>query len=134
MSTTSTATMGNGVRSQLPDLLDAPVWTSATARLDRELTPILAELVTLGPGNDEHPAVQQLLNWLSDPAQCTVDDFNYVVGPLGNHVKLIMEKQFKRYLCKEYDGCSEYLAWISAKRLPEELPLSRAFGNMLLCL
>ena len=67
-----------------------PVGTPSLAVVDRELTPILAELSTLGPGNDQHLSCRQLFNWLVDP-QCTVLEFNYIIGSLAPHVYDIME-------------------------------------------
>ena len=57
------------------------VGTPANADLDKEMTPILIEQCTLGPGKHEHPAVKQLSNWLFQPRR-TVEEFNYVIRPL----------------------------------------------------
>ena len=54
-------------------------------KIDKELTPIIAELITLGPENDEHPSVRQLFNWLVDP-QRTGEEYAYVVGSLSDDV------------------------------------------------
>ncbi|CAL4130167.1 unnamed protein product, partial [Meganyctiphanes norvegica] len=49
--------------------------------LIREVTPLLERVAVLGPGDHEDPAVRQLFEWLADPER-TVDEFNYIVGPL----------------------------------------------------
>ena len=51
----------------------------------REMTPILTELLSLGPGNDSHPVVLELSNWLQDP-QRTGEQFTYVIGDLANEI------------------------------------------------
>ena len=53
--------------------------------LNREITPILIELLSLGPGNDSHSVFQQLSNWLQDP-QRTGEEFKYVIGELANEI------------------------------------------------
>ncbi|CAL4085527.1 unnamed protein product [Meganyctiphanes norvegica] len=53
--------------------------------LDKELRPILTDLVKLGPGNEKHPSVIQLFNWLVDPHH-TGEEFTYVIGPLAKNV------------------------------------------------
>ena len=65
--------------------------------LDRELVPILAELETLGPGNNHHPSTRKIYNWLVDP-QRTGDDFTYVIGELGHGVSCLMEDRFTKHL------------------------------------
>ena len=57
--------------------------------VDRELSPILAELCTLGPEHQDHPTVKWFSNWLLDP-QRTVEHCNYVIGPLLGHIMGIM--------------------------------------------
>ena len=87
-------------------------------RLDRALTPILAELVTIEAGNYQHPTVRQLFNWLVDP-QITGEEFTYIIGKLAWDVNDIMEEHFpdymyghenKMYLCTV---AAEALAWRS---------------------
>ncbi|CAL4111070.1 unnamed protein product [Meganyctiphanes norvegica] len=73
------------------------VITSDWTELDKELTPILAELVTLGPGNDQHPAVRDLFNWLVN-SQHTGEEFAYVIGELVYKVCMIMEEHFFEYV------------------------------------
>ncbi|CAL4112102.1 unnamed protein product, partial [Meganyctiphanes norvegica] len=63
---------------------ETPVGTTAMSDIDRELTPILAELMALEPGNVHHPTARKLSNWLMD-SQRTVEEFMYVIGPLWNH-------------------------------------------------
>ena len=53
--------------------------------LNREMTPILIEMFSLGPGNDSHPVVQKLSKWLQDP-QRTGEEFVYVIGELANEI------------------------------------------------
>ena len=65
--------------------MSVSVGTPAMADLEREMTPILAEVCTLGPGEHEHSAVKELCNWF-EYSQRTVEEFNYVIGPLLNHV------------------------------------------------
>ena len=55
------------------------------AELDRELTPILAEVLMLKSGNDHHPAIRQLFHWLTDPGR-TGEEFTYVIGELADNV------------------------------------------------
>ena len=56
--------------------------------LARELTPIFATLRTLGPGNDHHPAVRQLFNWLADP-QRTGEEFHYVIREVAWSMEVV---------------------------------------------
>lgn len=76
-----------GNLSQLNDLVVGPLGASAIAELDLLLTPILMERVTLEPGNNQHPIVQQLFNWLVDPENTYVVGpqlFNWLVNPENN--------------------------------------------------
>ncbi|CAL4121797.1 unnamed protein product [Meganyctiphanes norvegica] len=82
--------------------------------LDKEITPILAELMTLGPGNDQHPAVSHLYNWLVN-SQCTGEEFTYVIGELVFEVSMIMQLHFLEYLFDE-KYCT-FLCKISAEAL-----------------
>ena len=67
-------------------IMHTPVGTPATTDIDRELTPLLAKLMTLGPQSENHPVFRQLLKWMVNP-QHTANDINYVIGPLGAHVE-----------------------------------------------
>ncbi|CAL4064023.1 unnamed protein product [Meganyctiphanes norvegica] len=82
------------VRS-LMDSMSATVGTPAKAILDREMTPILAELMTLK--NKNHSAFEQLFKWLVDP-QRTGEEFYYIIGPLRQHVAKIMQEHFRQYV------------------------------------
>ena len=73
--------------------MHTPVGTSATTDIDRELTPLLVDLMTLGPQSENHPVFRQLLKWLVNP-QRTANDINYVIGPLGAHVEFVMVYNF----------------------------------------
>ena len=99
-----------------------PVGTPSLAEVDRELTPILAELTTLGPGNDQHLSCRQLFNWLVDP-QRTVLEFNYIIGSLAPHVYDIMEGHFKQYMFEECRGTCIYLGKIAAEALAMRSPV-----------
>ena len=81
----------------MQDKLSASVGAPSMAHIDREFIPLIAEVTTLGPGNDQHPTVRHLFNWLVDP-QRTAEEFNYVIGPLQNHVYDIMDEHFPDYL------------------------------------
>ena len=67
------------------------------SKLDRMLMPLIAQVMTLKPGNDNHPYVSRLCKWLSKP-QVNVDMFLYVVGRLHSRVFHLMHdyKYFKR--------------------------------------
>ena len=58
--------------------MHTPVGTLATTDIDRELTPLLVDLLTLGPQSENHPVFRQLLKWLVNP-QRTANDINYVI-------------------------------------------------------
>lgn len=112
------------VRYLMADRLSSPVGTPAMAEVDRELTPLLAELLTLGPGNDQHTCVRQLFNWLVDPHH-TAEEFSYVIGPLERHVYGIMEGHFKQYVYATDTNidCSVYLCKIAAEALAVRCPV-----------
>ncbi|CAL4125072.1 unnamed protein product [Meganyctiphanes norvegica] len=113
------------VRSLL-DSMSATVGTPAKAILDREMTPILAELMTLK--NKNHSAFEQLFKWLVEPHR-TGEEFYYIIGPLRQHVAEIMQEQFSQYVfnvdclikvameglavkCPTLEGPWEHAAWI----------------------
>lgn len=73
------------------------VETPAMAELNREMSPILAELMTLEPGNYNHPAFKQLFNWLVDQ-QRTAEEVCYVIGPLQKYVENVMYDSFENYV------------------------------------
>ena len=63
----------------------ATVGTPAMAELDREMTPILAEVMAVGRflilEDNEDPAATKLFDWLLDSKR-TGEEFTYVIGPL----------------------------------------------------
>ena len=98
------------VRSRLNALMTTPVGTSAMVELDREMKPILEDLMIVGPCKAQHPKVKHLFNWLRDPRR-TVDEFIYVIGPLAEHVR------------KEMDECFIYLGKIAIEALAVKSPV-----------
>ena len=93
-----TSDMIKAVYNELFLVMETPIGSPAVAHIDKELTPILTELfLTLGPRIENHPTIRQLVNWLVHP-QRTVDEFNYVVGPLGHHVYMVMCEHFYDYI------------------------------------
>ena len=88
--------------------------------LARELTPIFATLRTLGPGNDHHPAVRQLFNWLADP-QRTGDEFTYVISEVADDAFYVMEDHFPDYVYME--GHCMYTYLIVAQALAAKCPV-----------
>ena len=99
------------------DLTESPlIKSSATVvgttdwdELDRELTPILTELLTLGPGNDQHPSVSQLFHYLMNP-KCTGEEFTYVSGELAIEVS-------------DEPGDSMYLTKVATETLATRSPV-----------
>ena len=83
------------------------VGTPVMAELDREMTPVLADLMTLGTegnlgtGNVGYPAAKKLFDWLVEPNR-TAEEFTYVLGPLKWHVLEIMMQNFRRYVYDDY--------------------------------
>ena len=65
--------------------------------LDRAMTPILAELMTLGPESNNHPTVRQFSTWLID-AQRTGEEIHHVIGPLQHQVRTVMLDHFEDYV------------------------------------
>ncbi|CAL4105300.1 unnamed protein product [Meganyctiphanes norvegica] len=106
-------------------MMVASIGTSNVVELNRELTPILAELVTLAPGNDQHPAVKQLFTWLVNPLR-TGEDFLYVTDSLGWHVYKSMEEHFFEHV---YNGEAverggfTYLGKVVAEALAVKCPI-----------
>ena len=82
------------------------VGTTDWDELDRELAPILTELVTLGPCNDQHPSVRQLFGYLMNP-ECTGEELSYVIGELAFEVS----------------GESMYLTKVAAETLAVRSPV-----------
>ncbi|CAL4246154.1 unnamed protein product [Meganyctiphanes norvegica] len=97
--------------------------------VDRKVTPILAQLLTIPPGIVHHHDMLWLYNWLADP-ECSVEDFIYVNGDLGFDVMITMNRLFKSYVhgsgsinksriviealavrCRVIEGPWERLAW-----------------------
>ena len=54
----------------------------------------------LESGNDQHPAIRQLFNWLVDPDR-TGEEFTYVIGELADNVAYDVrdEGEDHMYLC-----------------------------------
>lgn len=121
------------------DLLESmfeTVETPAMAELNREMMPILAEMLTLGPENhNDHPSAKQLFNWLVDPHR-TGEEFCYVVGPLLDSVWALMNDHFEKYIkregffnmvivaaeaiavtCPILEGSWEYVGWFLVNHL-----------------
>ena len=75
------------IRRQMLEKLIAPVGdpSSTMVHVDKEMTTTLVDVATLCPGNDHHPAVRYLFNWLVCP-QRTAEEFNYLIGPLQEHI------------------------------------------------
>lgn len=59
--------------------------------LDRELTPVLEEMLTIEPDFDHHPASGNLFNWLVDPRH-TGEEYSYVIGELADRVSSSIEE------------------------------------------
>ena len=78
------------------------VGTTDWDELDRELT--------LGPGNDQHPSVRQLFDYLMNP-KCTGEEFSYVIGELAFEVS----------------GESMYLTKVAAETLAVRSPVLNGF-------
>ncbi|CAL4115474.1 unnamed protein product [Meganyctiphanes norvegica] len=102
------------------DNMSVTVVTSDKTELNRELTPIIAELVTLGPGNDQHPAVRYLFNWFLN-SQRTGEEFAYVIGELVYEVSMIMEKHFREYVY--HVGYCTSLCKVAAESLAMKCPV-----------
>ncbi|CAL4111280.1 unnamed protein product [Meganyctiphanes norvegica] len=88
--------------------------------IDREMSPILAELMTLGHGNEQHPAVKELFNWLVDP-QRTGEEFAHVIGELADDVFMVMKARFLKYVYDE--GYCMYLFKVAAEALAVKCPI-----------
>ena len=117
-------TLTDEVKCLMAAVKPQEVGTLAMAEVDRELIPIIAELATLGPGNDQHPTVRQLFNWLADP-QRTAKEFIYVLGPLELHVCSIMVDHFNQYVSvdTEETTCCIYLCKVAAEALAARCPV-----------
>ena len=96
------------------------VTTLDSEQLDRDLTPILAELVTLEPGNKQHPTVRQLFDWLVNP-QRTSEEYIYVLGELAERVFSVMEEHFSEYMRDGMDF--PYLCVTAAEALAVRCPV-----------
>ncbi|CAL4075046.1 unnamed protein product, partial [Meganyctiphanes norvegica] len=97
--------------------LDEPL-----ASLERELTPVLAQLMTLPPRNDHHPDVVWLYKWLAHPER-SVEEFKHVVGKLQENVRLVMTRQFERYTENGCGGNSFYVARAGLEALASRCPV-----------
>ena len=87
----------------LMEMRFAAVGSPAMAELDREMTPILAELMTVEqkPWDINHPTAIKFFNWLVDKER-TGEEFTYIIGPLKWHVIRIMSEHFKQYVEDDY--------------------------------
>ncbi|CAL4120407.1 unnamed protein product [Meganyctiphanes norvegica] len=72
--------------------MKASIGETAAGELNKEMRPIIEKLAMLGPshlsygpGANKDDAIKQLSNWLKDKKR-TVEEFSYVVGPLGIQV------------------------------------------------
>lgn len=102
------------------DKISMTVGTPDRTQLNRKLTPILAELVTLKPGNEQHPVVTQLFNLLVDP-QLTGEEYTYIIGELAEEVFRVMEQHFPDYM---YDKvCFPYLCVTASEALAVRCPV-----------
>ena len=98
----------------------AKVDTINRVELDRELSPILAELVTLGPGNDQHPTLKQVSKWLVNPDR-TGEEFTYVISEVADDAFYVMEDHFPDYVYME--GHCMYTYLIVAQALAAKCPV-----------
>ena len=91
------------------------------AEIDKNLRPILEEVAILGPGNQDHPAVQQLYSWLVEP-QFTGEEFLYIIQPLFRDVQNIKydEQMF------DEDSCF-YVGKVAAEALAVRSPLLEGY-------
>ncbi|CAL4126208.1 unnamed protein product [Meganyctiphanes norvegica] len=107
--------------------------------LDRELTPILAQLMTIPPDNDKDHDFVWLYQRLAQP-NCSVDEFKYVIGTLQENVCQIMTDLFDDYvydygddgdICYVFKAAAEALA-IRCPVLegPWETVAWRIFGSL----
>ena len=110
------------VTNELFLIMKTRVGSPTMAYIDKELTPILAELLTLGPRCEDHPTFRQLFDWLVHP-QRTLEEFNYVVGPLGHHVYLVMCEHFSKYMYNRSCRYSVYLGQAAAEALAVKCPI-----------
>ncbi|CAL4185301.1 unnamed protein product [Meganyctiphanes norvegica] len=84
-----TIDMIKGVKSQLKSIMDAPIGSQLYINI--YLRPILGKLAKYCYGCNRHrTAFHKLFNWLVNPKR-TVEEFNYVIGPLGYAVSLTMD-------------------------------------------
>ena len=81
------------------DDMSSSVNSPAMEDIYREMSPILTELLKLKPGNNNHPTVKNLFNWLVDPKR-TGEEFSYVVGPLQHHLAEVLDE-----IDEDYGNC-----------------------------
>ena len=96
----------------------ARVGTPSAVKIDKEMSPILAEILTLKQGIKKLPALNQLYSWLVDPARTGLQFF-YVIGPL---VKSVMNHQSVGYTEDNYFGFI-HLFKIAAEALVFKCPV-----------
>ena len=91
--------------------------------LDRAMTPILADLMTLGPESNNHPSVRQFSTWLID-AQRTGEDIHHVIGPLQHQVRTVMLDHFEDSMYQDISGgCDKYIGKVAAEFLVVKNPV-----------
>ena len=122
MSSPQSAATVEQLWSHVYELLNVSVTASYFHKSDCELIQILSELLRLGPGNDQHPAVQYMFDWLEDP-ECPAEEFQYIVGPLGKHVDDIMVRSFGHEISEQFRVCSYYLAKVAIEALVVRSPI-----------
>lgn len=96
--------------------------SSSMEMLDRKLTPILAQLTTLPPGNDHHPDVQCLYKWLTQPGR-TVDEFLHAIVYLKSKVWVIKAQSFAPYTYNYTDGDFPYLGRVAIEAIAVLCPV-----------
>ncbi|CAL4167905.1 unnamed protein product [Meganyctiphanes norvegica] len=87
--------------------------------LNIKMRPILENLTELGPGENRDAAMSQLSSWLKDKKR-TVEEFNYVVGPLGMQVCKYMRSEGLHRIRDRFFEC---LALEAAEALVVESPV-----------
>ena len=92
--------------------------TSNFSDLDKDLMPLLAQVMTLRPLNDHHPNFIRLCKWLSRP-QLGVDVFLYVVGPLQERVMRLLEDYKYRNQGQALQDFCDIVGWQSHVDIPE---------------
>ena len=90
------------------------------SHINRELSPVLANLMTMKKRSDQHPAVRQFFKWLADP-QRTSEEFSYVIENLPDDVAMFMKEHFPKYLYEDHYWM--YLCTVTAQALGVTFPV-----------